>query len=85
MKKKVFKIFVMIFCLVMPVFLLAGCNKAVFDTDYNFSRALVYEKGEWKEYKISKWDDYENDMICIWTSDGQMIYTSSNNIILYKS
>lgn len=57
---------------------LAGCscNKAIFDTNYSFNYALVYE--------IKKWDDYDNDAICIWTKDGQMIYSSLNNIMLFN-
>ena len=71
--------------IIISTFLFTGCsyNQSVFDIDYGFDRALVYENGEWNEYKVSKWDDYENDMLCIWTIDGQVIYTSSNNIILY--
>ena len=55
----------------------------MWDTSYRFDKALVYEKCEWTEYVVTKWADYDNDMVCIWTSDGQMIYSSSNNIILY--
>lgn len=82
MKKKIFSL---ILVLMLPLLCLTGCsyNQSIFDLDYGFQKALVYEKGEWKEYAVSKWDDYENDMICIWTADGQVIYTSSNNIILY--
>lgn len=71
--------------LVMGAMFFTGCsyNQSIVDLDYGFETALVYEKGEWVEYKVKKWDDYENDMICIWTTDGQTIYTSSNNIILY--
>ena len=71
--------------IIISAFLFTGCsfNQSLMDFDYGFDRALVYEDGEWNEYKVEKWDDYENDMLCIWTTDGQIIYTSSNNIILY--
>lgn len=69
----------------ISMFVFSGCsyNQSVMDYDYGFETALVYEKGEWVEYQVKKWDDYENDMICIWTADGKVIYSSSNNIILY--
>ena len=82
MKKK---ITIMLLALIMPILTLTGCscNRSMWDTSYRFDKALVYEKGEWTEYVVTKWADYDNDMVCIWTSDGQMIYSSSNNIILY--
>lgn len=87
-KKKAISIIVAITTLIILVIggmFLTGCsyNQSIVDLDYGFEKALVYENGVWKEYQVSKWDDYENDMICIWTADGQTIYTSSNNIILY--
>ena len=69
--------------LIMGVMFFTGCsyNQSIMDMDYGFETALVLEKGEWVEYQVKKWDDYENDMVCIWTKDGKVIYSSSNNII----
>lgn len=77
------KILLLALVLILPVIMLSGCNQKVFDFDLTFKKALVYENGVWNEYEVSKWNDYENDMICIWTTDGKMIYTSGNNIVLY--
>ena len=60
-----------------------SCNRSILDLNYRFKKAKVYEDGIWNTYQIKKWDDYENDLICIWTIDGQIIYTNSVNIILY--
>lgn len=80
------KVIAILMLAIVAVTALAGCscNKAIFDTNYSFNYALVYEKGEWVEYEIKKWDDYDNDAICIWTKDGQMIYSSLNNIMLFN-
>ncbi len=85
------KIILTVFLTILPIVMLitilifSGCsyNKSILDLDYGFSYAKVCEDGEWNTYEIKKWDDYENDMICIWTKDGKIIYTSSVNIILY--
>lgn len=61
-----------------------SCNKAIIDLNYEFNYALVNENGVWTEYEIKKWNDYDNDAICIWTKDGKMIYGSLNNITLYN-
>lgn len=88
MKKKLTCIIsIVTFLLLVLIFslLMTGCsyNQSIGDFDYGYKMALVYEKGEWIEYNIKKWADYDNDMICIWTTDGKVIYSSSVNIILY--
>ena len=63
---------------------ITGCgNQSIFDTSYEFDYALVNEKGTWVRYEISKWDDYENDAICIWTEDGKVIYTNMTNVVMF--
>ena len=54
------------------------------DFDYEYKTALVNCGGEWKEYEIKKWDDYDNDTICIWTKDGQIINTHFSNVVMFK-
>lgn len=61
-----------------------SCNQAIMDFDYEYNTALINCGGEWKEYKIKKWDDYDNDTICIWTEDGQIIYTHFSNVVMFK-
>ena len=63
-----------------------GCswNKAIIDLNYEYNYATVCQAGVCTEYKITKWDDYDNDAVSVWTEDGQMIYGSLNNITLYK-
>lgn len=80
-KKVLILIFVLVLC--VACFTGCGCNQKVFDFDYKYTKALVCEAGSWNEYSIEKWSDYDNDMICIWTTDSKMIYTSSVNVVLY--
>ena len=77
--KKILLILNLLFIIILTG---CSCNKEIFDTNYRFDYALVYENGQWVKYEINKWDDYDNDIICIWTKDGKMIYSSSVNIIL---
>ena len=86
MKRKVSKLWIVgILAFFMCGLCVTGCetNQSWFDTSYKFDYALVNEKGTWVKYEIKKWDDYENDAICIWTKDGKVIYTSMNNVVLY--
>lgn len=83
--KKAMKLLAISMCLIFGLTLTTGCktNQSIFDTSYKFDYALVNEKGTWVKYEVKKWDDYENDAICIWTKDGKVIYTSMNNVVLY--
>jgi hypothetical protein len=83
--KKAMKVLAISMCLIFGLTLVTGCetNQSLFDTNYKFDYALVNEKGTWVKYEVKKWDDYENDAICIWTKDGKVIYTSMNNVVLY--
>ena len=75
------KLMIIATMLILPLTIAGcGCNKVLIDLNYEFSHALVNENGTWVEYEITKWNDYDNDAICIWTKDGQMIYGSLNNI-----
>lgn len=84
MKKKISIIACAIVMLVMSVFATGcGCNRKILDWNYNYNRCLIYENGAWTEYRVDSWDDYDDGTITIWTTDGQMIYTHSENVIMY--
>lgn len=84
MKKKISIIACAIVMLMMSVFATGcSCNRKILDWNYNYNRCVVYENGVWTEYRVDSWDDYNDGTITIWTTDGQMIYTHSVNVIMY--
>lgn len=82
MKKKLILMMAM-FIMSMTIFTGCSCNMKVFDTNYKYNKALVYEGGVWNEYVVDSWSDYGDGTITIWTTDGKMIYTSSVNVVMY--
>lgn len=84
MKKKISIIACAIVMLVMSVFA-TGCsyNKKILDWNYKYTHCLIKEGVVWNEYRVKSWDDYDDGTITIWTEDGQMIYTHSENVIMY--
>jgi hypothetical protein len=51
---------------------LSGCNKQLFDTTYNFDRAIIsLPNGETVEGKVDSWTDYE---------DGDQIQVKINSV-----
>lgn len=81
MNKKIISIFLGLFLLI-PLISGCGCNRSIIDLDYNYSHAYIYVNGEWKYVEIKKWDDYDNDAICIWAKDGSVYYTHLENVVL---
>lgn len=71
--------------LVLSSVIMSGCscNRKLLDLNYKYTHCVVYECGEWVEYKIDSWKDYDDGTISIWTKDGQMIYTHSVNVVMY--
>ncbi len=62
-----------------------GCscgNKEIFDTTYTYNKAICNIAGDWKEFKIKKWKDYEGEQIQIWDSEGNYYLVSSMNCTL---
>lgn len=60
-----------------------GCNKNILDTSYTFEKAIVYIGGEWREFEVKKWTDFEDgDQIQIETKDGYVYLVHSTNITL---
>jgi len=79
------KIFLVIVALILACLLLTGCgNKAIIDTTYSFSRAIVYAPDGTKiaEGKVTNWRDYDDSdqlQACI---NGKTYLTAAENIIL---
>lgn len=71
--------------LVLSSIVMSGCscNMKLIDLNYKYTRCVVYECGEWVEYNVDSWMDYDDGTISIWTKDGQMIYTHSVNVVMY--
>ena len=64
---------------------LSGCNKQIFDTTYNFDKAIIsLPNGEIVEGKIDSWKDYEDgDQIQV-KIDGVTYLVHSSNVVLIK-
>lgn len=65
--------------------LLTGCNKAMFDTNYSFDKAIVVIGTERYEYDIVEWTDYEGEQLQLKLTDGSIILVSSYNTILVST
>ena len=74
-----------ILLLAIPVILLTGCNKQVFDFEYTYDTAICEIGNEVKEIKIKKWTDYEDgEQIQIIGKDGNTYLVSTNKCALVK-
>lgn len=62
---------------------LSACNKDIFDTTYNFDRAIIsLPNGEIVEGKVENWTDYEDgDQIQV-KIDGTTYLVHSSNVAL---
>jgi hypothetical protein len=84
MKKKISIILSAIILIVVSAFITGcSCNQRIWDTNYTYNRCLVREGDVWVEYVVDSWNDYEDGTVTVWTTDGQMIFTHTTNIILY--
>lgn len=59
------------------VFILTGCNKQVFDFDYNYNEIRCNYDGIKFNLKIDKWTDYEGEQIQV-KSNGKTYLLSAN-------
>lgn len=67
------------------LFILVGCNKQIFDTNYTFNYAYITMGGKVIEGAVSKWNDYDNsDMVQVIFENGDVYYTHGTNVILCK-
>lgn len=73
-----------IILLIVPLLLLTGCNKQVFDFKYTFDKAYCNYNGNEFELKIDKWQDYyDGEQIQI-QSNEKVYLVSTNNCYLVK-
>lgn len=61
----------------ISIFILTGCNKQVFDFDYNYDEIICNYDGNKFELKIDKWTDYEGEQIQV-KSNGKTYLVSAN-------
>lgn len=62
---------------------LTGCNKQIFDFQYEFDKAVCNYDGEKFELKIDKWTDYEGEQIQI-ISNTKVYLLTTNKCYLVK-
>lgn len=72
-----------ILLLIVPLLLLTGCNKQVFDFKYTFDKAYCNYNGNEFELKIDKWKDYDGEQIQI-QSNEKVYLISANNCYLME-
>lgn len=66
------------------VLALAGCNRTVFDTTYNFTYAYVeLPTGEIVEGEVESWHDYaDGDQLQVTFKSGKTYLTNSTRVVL---
>lgn len=66
----------------LMVLSLAGCNRAILDTTYNFDRAIIsLPDGEVVSGNVDKWRDYDGDQLQI-VIDGTTYLVHSTDAVL---
>lgn len=77
------KIISIILVVAMMAITLCGCNKQLFDTTWEFDRAIIMlPNGEVVEGDIQSWTDYEDgDQIQV-KIDGKSYLVHSSNIVM---
>ena len=72
------------FLLLLPLLMLSGCNKQLFDTNFKFTKVHVFQTN--KCYEITSWTDYEDgDQIQVKIKDFGTCLFHSNQIVLIES
>lgn len=71
------KIIIASILLISSLTILSGCNKQVFDFNYEFDKVHLHEAD--KCVKIKKWNDYEGEQIQVILEDGTVMLVSSYN------
>ena len=77
------KILIVLLVLVMVLTVLTGCNKQLFDTTYEFDRAIIsLPNGDIIDGKVESWTDYEDgDQIQV-KINGTTYLVHSSDIVL---
>ena len=64
--------------LVLSTSVLTGCgNHDVFDTNFSFNKAIIFNDDKVCIIDIAKWRDYDGEQIQLILTDGTIILTSS--------
>ena len=56
---------------------LTGCNMTLFDTEYDFNKAIILGDNTATIVEVKKWNDYEGEQLQIITKDGLVLITSA--------
>ena len=79
------KTIILIFIIIFSGVMITGCgNKDMFDTNYTYTKAIIYFGDEKIEIPIKQWCDYEGEQIQIIGTDGKTYLVSSFNTILIR-
>ena len=72
--------------LVFLTTILAGCNKDIWQTDYEFKKAIIkLPNGEIVQGEVEEWTSYRGkSMVKVKIKGGKQYLGHSNNIILYN-
>ena len=72
--------------LVFLTTILAGCNKDIWQRDYEFTKAIIkLPNGEIVEGEVEEWTSYQQkSMVKVKIKGGKQYLGHSNNIILYN-
>lgn len=68
---------------IASLFLLTGCSKTIFDTQYTFDKVICNYDGDKFELDVDKWDDYEGEQIQI-KSNGKIYLLSTNKCYMTR-
>ena len=72
----------LILCCAAATMVLSGCNRAFFDGNYTFDKAIIQRGGKEQIVEIKSWRDYEGEQIQLELTDDSIILVSSYNCIL---
>ena len=65
--------------------LLVGCgNRQVFDTTWDYNKAIITIGDEIIEVEVSSWKDYDDTSIQIKAKDGKTYLTDIKNVVMIK-
>ena len=81
--KSYIEIIALILIVVAMIFSLTGCNKQIFDFDYEYDEIICNYDGDKFELKIDKWTDYEGEQLQV-KSNGKTYLLSANKCYMIE-
>ena len=78
MSKRKIELILTIIAIAIIILFTSGCNKEVFDFNFNIDRAVCNYNGDKFELKVDKWTDYDGEQIQV-KSNGVVYLLSANN------